>query len=76
MKTIVVMRFLGYSNDEIAAELGCVTRTVERKLNLIRRIWGSIAGSTDSDSGSEVDLCKDNLKNLPGHANSRHGSDS
>ena len=57
LKTIVVMRFLGYSNDEIASELGCVTRTVERKLNLIRRIWGSIAGSTDSDSGSEVDLC-------------------
>lgn len=47
LKTIVVMRFLGYSNDEIAAELGCVTRTVERKLNVIRRIWGSVADAPD-----------------------------
>jgi DNA-binding NarL/FixJ family response regulator len=29
----------GYSNEEIAQELGCVERTVERKLNVIRRVW-------------------------------------
>lgn len=54
LKTIAVMRFLGYSNDEIAEKLGCVTRTVERKLNVIRRIWGSIAddSTTGSSSGS------------------------
>jgi DNA-directed RNA polymerase specialized sigma24 family protein len=33
------MRLEGYSNDEIAARLGCVTRTVERKLDLIRKVW-------------------------------------
>jgi DNA-directed RNA polymerase specialized sigma24 family protein len=31
----------GYSNEEIAAVLGCGLRTVERKLALIRRIWES-----------------------------------
>jgi len=52
LKTIVVMRFLGYSNDEIASKLGCVTRTVERKLNVIRRIWGTIADSPIGEPGS------------------------
>ena len=52
LKTIVVMKFLGHSNDEIASKLGCVTRTVERKLNVIRRIWGSIADNP-IEEGSE-----------------------
>jgi hypothetical protein len=29
----------GYGNEEIAAKLGCVPRTVERKLRLIRNLW-------------------------------------
>ena len=29
----------GYTNEEIARELGCVTRSVERKLNVIRKAW-------------------------------------
>jgi len=29
----------GYSNDEIARKLNRATRTVERKLQLIRKIW-------------------------------------
>ncbi|MDR1141137.1 MAG: hypothetical protein LBL62_05545 [Planctomycetaceae bacterium] len=29
----------GYSIDEIAAEIGCVRRTVERKLKIIREKW-------------------------------------
>jgi hypothetical protein len=29
----------GHSNEDIAAELQCVTRTIERKLRLIRSIW-------------------------------------
>jgi DNA-directed RNA polymerase specialized sigma24 family protein len=29
----------GYTIDEIAAKLGCVARTVDRKLRLIRRTW-------------------------------------
>ena len=29
----------GFSNVEIAKKVGCATRTVERKLQLIRKIW-------------------------------------
>ena len=29
----------GYTNEEIAGKLGCVTRTVERKLDMIRQRW-------------------------------------
>jgi hypothetical protein len=29
----------GYANDEIAARLGCVARSVERKLRTIRALW-------------------------------------
>jgi hypothetical protein len=29
----------GYTNDEIAARLGCVRRSVERMLQLIRHLW-------------------------------------
>jgi RNA polymerase sigma factor (sigma-70 family) len=34
-------RMQGYTNDEIAARIGCVTRTVERKLKVIRSRWQS-----------------------------------
>ncbi|MDR0521868.1 MAG: hypothetical protein LBH00_08475 [Planctomycetaceae bacterium] len=39
-----VARFLleGYTLDEIAEQLGCVKRTVERKLKRIREIWKTI----------------------------------
>ena len=30
----------GYTDDEIAVRLGCVTRTVERELARIHRMWG------------------------------------
>jgi RNA polymerase sigma factor (sigma-70 family) len=39
LQTIAVMRMEGYTNEEIAAELGCVTRTVERRLRIIRKAW-------------------------------------
>jgi hypothetical protein len=28
-----------YTNEEIAAKLGCVPRTVKRKLKVIRGLW-------------------------------------
>ena len=34
----------GYRTEEIAAKLGCVRRTVERKLERIREIWGEERG--------------------------------
>lgn len=39
LRVVATMRLEGYSNDEIAARVGCVTRTVERKLDLIRKCW-------------------------------------
>jgi hypothetical protein len=29
----------GYRSDQIASQLGCGMRTVERKLDLIRKAW-------------------------------------
>lgn len=47
LRQIAVMKMEGYSNEEIAKELDCVSRTIERKLARIREIWGdqSPAGS-------------------------------
>jgi RNA polymerase sigma factor (sigma-70 family) len=33
------MRLEGSSNEEIAAQLGCTARTVQRKLHLVERLW-------------------------------------
>jgi len=39
LQTVARLKMEGYSNDEIAGQLNCTTRTVERKLNLIRSKW-------------------------------------
>ena len=39
MKRIVLLKFQRATNAEIAGELKCTERTVERKLERIRRIW-------------------------------------
>jgi DNA-directed RNA polymerase specialized sigma24 family protein len=39
LHTIAVRKMEGFTHAEIAAELGVVCRTVERKLNIIRRLW-------------------------------------
>jgi DNA-directed RNA polymerase specialized sigma24 family protein len=39
LRSIAVWKWEGYSNEEIADKLHCVLRTVERRLQLIRRIW-------------------------------------
>lgn len=36
---IALAKMVGESTEDIAAQLGCVRRTVERKLSLIFRIW-------------------------------------
>jgi DNA-directed RNA polymerase specialized sigma24 family protein len=38
-RQIALLRLEGYTNTEIAARQGCALRTVERRLELIRRIW-------------------------------------
>ena len=39
LRRIAVAKMEGYTNDEIAQQLGVQTRTIERKLRLIREIW-------------------------------------
>ncbi len=39
LRQIALWKMEGYQNEEIAEKLGCVSRTVERKLQLIRRLW-------------------------------------
>jgi DNA-directed RNA polymerase specialized sigma24 family protein len=39
LRLVAQWKLEGYTNPDIAAKLGCVNRTVERQLRLIRRIW-------------------------------------
>jgi RNA polymerase sigma factor (sigma-70 family) len=44
LRDIALRKLEGHGNREIALQLGCTERTVERKLNLIRRFWELDAG--------------------------------
>lgn len=44
LKRVALAKMEGFTNDEIAGQLGVKTRTVERKLNLIRACWLEGAG--------------------------------
>jgi DNA-directed RNA polymerase specialized sigma24 family protein len=39
LRTVALWKMEGYTNVEIAAKLGCVEQTVERKLRSIRTVW-------------------------------------
>ena len=41
IRIFAVLRMMGSKNREIAEQLGCTERKVERKLNLIRAAWSS-----------------------------------
>jgi DNA-directed RNA polymerase specialized sigma24 family protein len=41
LRSVASLKLEGYTNAEIAAKLGCVTATVERKLARIRTKWSS-----------------------------------
>ena len=43
-QAIVRYRLAGHSNEEIATKLGVVTRTIERKMRLIRNTWAEHFG--------------------------------
>jgi DNA-directed RNA polymerase specialized sigma24 family protein len=40
LRVVALWKMEGYTNAEIATKLGCIERTVERKLRTIRRLWG------------------------------------
>jgi DNA-directed RNA polymerase specialized sigma24 family protein len=42
LRQVAGWKMEGHSNAEIATKLGCIERTVERKLGRIRRIWGKV----------------------------------
>ncbi len=39
LRPLAIWKMEGYTNEEIAARLQCVRRTVERKLRVIRSLW-------------------------------------
>jgi DNA-directed RNA polymerase specialized sigma24 family protein len=39
LRQVALWKMEGYTNGEIAAKLGCVETTVERKLRVIRTVW-------------------------------------
>jgi RNA polymerase sigma factor (sigma-70 family) len=39
LRAIALLKMEGYTNDEISQQLGCVRRTVQRRLRLIQDIW-------------------------------------
>lgn len=39
LRRVALDRMDGYTTDEIAGRLGCARRTVDRRLDLIRKIW-------------------------------------
>ena len=39
LRAVALAKMEGYRNDEIATQLGCGLRTVERKLQVIRGLW-------------------------------------
>jgi DNA-directed RNA polymerase specialized sigma24 family protein len=45
LRSVAQWKLEGYTNDEIASKLGCVRRSVERMLNLIRSLWNEGGGS-------------------------------
>jgi DNA-directed RNA polymerase specialized sigma24 family protein len=39
LRAVAIWKMEGFTNGEIAAKLGCVEGTVERRLRVIRTIW-------------------------------------
>ena len=39
LQSVAQWKMQGYTNEEIAAKLGCALRSVERKLKVIRSLW-------------------------------------
>ena len=45
LRSVAQWKMEGYTNDEIAGQFGCAVRSVERKLRLIRSLWGQAEGA-------------------------------
>ena len=41
LKTVALAKLHGFTNEEIAADMGCTRQTIQRRLVLIRKIWNA-----------------------------------
>ena len=53
LRQVALWRLESYTDREIADKLGCVERTVERKVKLIKRKWKSLAEPGRDDTRTE-----------------------
>jgi RNA polymerase sigma factor (sigma-70 family) len=51
LRAVALKKMEGYSDDEIATQLGCARRTVVRKLRRIRSLWSQEILSSNEDGG-------------------------
>lgn len=47
LRELALLKLQGYSNQDVATRLDCGLRTVERRLELIRRVWSDVAAVDD-----------------------------
>ena len=64
LKTIAILRTEGYSVGEIAERLGCGKRTVERRLNLIRKTWQEVFDQMEASRLTEASKGDDRENDL------------
>ena len=56
LRTVALNKMEGYTTEEIASQLNCAPRTVERKLRLIRRRLGERVSAMNSDDALPLSL--------------------
>ena len=61
LRQIALWRLEGYYTEEIADKLGCVRRTVERKLERIREIWEKFMGEFCESTQERRNQCSTNF---------------
>lgn len=44
VQLVALLRVEGYTNEQIAQQLGCTRRSVQRRINLIRELWSEELG--------------------------------
>lgn len=74
LENIVRLKFEGYRNTEVAKRVGRTRRTIERKLEQIRRIWvgadiiftNAVEESVDTQSADHQELLSDSSKVVSG----------
>jgi DNA-directed RNA polymerase specialized sigma24 family protein len=47
LRSVAIAKMNGFKNGEIAGQLGVQTRTIDRKLRLIRECWCEIGNSVE-----------------------------